>query len=230
MPQLRIGDYLTAPRDEMLADTPYADVVDADLADFLAAWEDWHRQTLERLPHPHRIHPTAEIHRTALIGDDVIIGPGVRVWEFSTVRSGSVLSAGVSVGFNFEVTRSFIGQGTILGHRIGLNHTLVGDEAHLSANVTVAAISMWNPRLSTPEREIRFRAPGGIYRCGTPRFGALLGDGVQTGNNISLGPGLALGRYARIASGVTLAGRTLPERSIVTAPHTAEARTRKRRV
>ncbi|MBO8201942.1 transferase [Streptomyces smyrnaeus] len=228
MPRLRIGDYLTAPSAGMLADTPYADLDDAELADFLAAWEDWHRQALARLPHPHRIHPTAEIHRTALIGEDVIIGPGVRVWEFSTVRAGSVLSAGVSVGFNCEVTRSFLGEGTILGHRIGLNRTLVGDEAHLSANVTVAAISMWSPHMSMPEREIRFRAPGGIYRCGTPRFGALLGDGVQTGNNISLGPGLAIGRYSRIASGVTLAGRTLPERSIVTAPHTAEARVRRR--
>ncbi|MFE9337670.1 transferase [Streptomyces sp. NPDC007063] len=229
MPRLRIGDYLTAPSAGMLADAPYADLNDAELADFLTSWDDWHRQALAGLRHPHRIHPTAEIHRTALIGEDVIIGPGVRVWEFSTVRSGSVLSAGASVGFNCEVTRSFLGEGTILGHRIGLNRTLVGDEAHLSANVTVAAISMWSTHMAQPEREIRFRAPGGIYRCGTPRFGALLGDRIQTGHNISLGPGLAIGRYSRIAGGVTLAGRTLPERSTVTAPHTAEAHVRRQR-
>ncbi|UNS97082.1 transferase [Streptomyces tubbatahanensis] len=227
MSRLRIGDYVTTPSSGLLADTPYAGLEETDLADFLAGWEEWHRLALEVLPH--RIHPTAEIHRTALIGDDVIIGPGVRVWEFSTVRAGSVLGAGVTVGFNCEVTRAFVGDGTVLGHRIGLNRTIVGSGAHLSANVTAAAISLWSTHLSRPEREIRFRVPGGIYRCGTPRFGVLLGDGVQTGNNISLGPGLAVGRGCRIASGVTLAGRTLPDRSIVTAPHTAETHVRRGR-
>ncbi|MDI1455293.1 transferase [Streptomyces sp. ATE26] len=205
---------------------PYEQVEETELSDFLAAWEDWHTRALARFPH--RIHPTAQIHPTAIIGDDVIIGPGVRVWEFSTVRAGSVLCAGVSVGFNCEVTRTFLGERTILGHRIGMNRTLVGADAHLSASVTVAAISMWSPRMSNPEREIVLRAPGGLYRCGTPQFGALIGDRVQTGNNISLGPGLAVGRDCRIASGVTLAGRTIPAHSAVTAPHTAEAHVRQR--
>jgi NDP-sugar pyrophosphorylase family protein len=62
----------------------------------------------------------------------VIIGPHARVWEFSTVRAGSVLCAGVSVGFNCEVTRSFLSERAILGHRIGINRTLVGADAHNS--------------------------------------------------------------------------------------------------
>jgi UDP-3-O-[3-hydroxymyristoyl] glucosamine N-acyltransferase len=196
-----------------------------ELADFLSVWEDWHRQALARLPH--RIHPTAQIHPTAIIGGDVIIGPRVRVWEFSTVRAGSVLCADVSVGFNCEVNRSFLGERTILGHRIGINRTLVGADAHLSANLTVAAISMWSPHMSNPEREIILRTPDGLYRCGTPQFGALIGDRSQTGNNISLGPGLALGRGYRIASGVTLAARTIPDQSVITAPHTSDVHVRR---
>ncbi|MEV7240045.1 transferase [Streptomyces sp. NPDC093248] len=167
-------------------------VEETDLSDFLAAWEDWHTRALARLPR--RIHPTAQIHPTAITGDDVIIGPGVRVWEVSTVRAGSVLCTGASIGFNCEVTHTFPGKRTILGHRIGENRTLVGADAHLSANVSVAAISMWSPHMSNPEREIVLRAPGGLYRCSTPQIGTLIGDRVQTGNNISLGPGLAVGR------------------------------------
>ncbi|WP_445280205.1 hypothetical protein [Streptomyces sp. DSM 118148] len=123
-----------------MAGTPYEQLEETERSDFPAAWEDWHTRTLARLPHP--IHPTAQIHPTAIIGDDVIIGPGVHVWEFSAVRAGSVLCAGVSVGFNCEVTRTFLGERTILSHRIGVNRTLVGAGAHLSATVTVAAISM----------------------------------------------------------------------------------------
>ncbi|MGY0061673.1 transferase [Streptomyces sp. LZ34] len=226
MPTIRLGDYLTAPTDGMLDGTPYEHLEETDLADFLAVWEDWHRQALGRLPH--RIHPTARIHSTAIIGDDVIVGPHVRVWEFSTVRSGSVLCAGVSVGFNCEVTRSFLSERVILGHRIGINSTLVGADTHLSANLTVAAISMWSPHMSKPDREIILRVPDGLYRCGTPQFGALIGERVQTGNSISLGPGLALGRDCRIASGVTLAGRTIPDHSVITAPHTATVHVRRR--
>ncbi|GGP90030.1 transferase [Streptomyces roseolilacinus] len=228
MPDIHLGDYLTVPTGGMLAGTPYEQMEETELTDFLVLWEDWHRQALSRLPY--RVHPTAQIHPTALIGDDVIIGPRVRVWEFSTVRDGSVLCSDVSVGFNCEVTRSFLGERAILGHRIGINRTLVGADAHLSANLTVAAISMWSTHMSNPEREIVLRTPDGLYRCGTPRFGALIGDRVQTGNSISLGPGLALGRDCRIASGVTLAARTIPDHSVVTAPHTSETHVRRRPV
>lgn len=226
MPTIRLGDYLSAPTSGMLDGTPYHQMDKAELAHFLALWEDWHRQALARLPH--RIHPTAQIHPTAIIGDDVIVGPRVRVWEFSTVRAGSVLCADVSVGFNCEVTRSFLGERAVLGHRIGINRTLIGADAHLSANLTVAAISMWSPHMSNPEREIILRTPDGLYRCGTPQFGALIGERVQTGNSISLGPGLALGRDCRIASGVTLAARTIPDHSVITAPHTSDVHIRQR--
>ncbi|WP_234436147.1 hypothetical protein [Streptomyces sp. NRRL S-813] len=156
----------------------------------------------------------------------MITGPRVRVWEFSTVRAGSVLCSDVSVGFNCEVTRSFLGERAVLGHRSGVNRTLVGADAHLSADLPVEAISMWSPHMRNPEREIILRTPGGLYRCGTPEFGALIGDRVQTGNSISLGPGLALGRDTRIASGVTLAARAIPDHSVITAPHLSDAQVR----
>ncbi|MFF8280648.1 hypothetical protein ACF05T_32005 [Streptomyces lateritius] len=83
-----------------------------------------------------RIHPTARIHPSAIIGHDVIIGPHVKVHEVTTVRNRAVLATGVSVGFNCEVTHAYVGEGTVLGRRIGLNRTLVCVDAHLSSSVT----------------------------------------------------------------------------------------------
>ncbi|GCD35621.1 hypothetical protein OEIGOIKO_03367 [Streptomyces chrestomyceticus JCM 4735] len=117
-----------------------------------------------------------------------------------------MLCAGAQAGFNCEVTRCFLGERAVLGHRIGTNRTLVGADAHLSAGLTVAASSLWNNDLRHPDREIIFRVPDGLSHCGTSRFGGVIGDGSQTGDTISLGPG--------IASGVTLADR------IITAPPT----------
>ncbi|MCM2424163.1 transferase [Streptomyces sp. RKAG293] len=222
-----MGGYVAGPTDPAFAATPYRDLEAYDLAEFLTSWEELHAKALASMRQ--RIHPTAFIHPQAIVGDDVIIGPNVRIHEFSTVRKGSILCAGVSVGYGCEVTQAYIGDRTILGHRIALGRTIVGADAHLSANVTVAAISMWSPHMHTPQREIFFRTPDGLYRCQTPRFGALIGDGVQTGSNISLGPGIAIGRNCRIAGGVTLAGRAIPASHVITAPHTADTHLHPRR-
>ncbi|MFE1415561.1 hypothetical protein ACFW6F_32915 [Streptomyces sp. NPDC058746] len=123
----------------------------------------------------------------------MIIGAGAKVFEFSSVRKGSVVCAGASVGFNCEVTATFIGEDSVLGHRIGVNRTIIGAGAHLSAGVTAAAINLCDD-MRTPDREVIIRTGTGIYRCGTPQFGALIGDGTQTGNSISLGPGGAIGQ------------------------------------
>ncbi|MFD6534936.1 LbetaH domain-containing protein [Streptomyces goshikiensis] len=228
MTPLLLGQYITAPAHGPLAGTAYGSLDTYDLADFLTQWPDLHRQALAALGDDGRIHPTAYIHPQAIIGDDVIIGAHARVYEFSTVRKGSVLCAGASVGFNCEVTAAFIGEGAVLGHRIGVNRTIIGADAHLSAGVTVAAINM-SGNMRSPDREVIIRTDAGIYRTGTPQFGAVIGDGTQTGSNISLGPGVAIGRHSQINSGVTLAIRTIPEHCAVTAPHTAEARVRSRR-
>ncbi|AXI79962.1 LbetaH domain-containing protein [Peterkaempfera bronchialis] len=228
MTSILLGDYISNPvQDDPLALTPYGRLEQAELADFLAHWDELHREALARIPE--RIHATAYIHPHSIVGDDVIIGAHAKVWEFSSVRKGAVLGAGVSVGWGCEVTGTFLGEGTILGHRIGLGRSIVGARAHLSASLMAAAISIWSDHMSRPEREIVMRAPAGIYRCRTSQFGALIGDGVQTGNNISLGPGVAIGRNCRISSGVTLAGRVIEEGSVISAPHVADVHVRRRR-
>ncbi|KND25560.1 transferase [Streptomyces anulatus] len=226
MKPLLLGKFVTAPAYGQLAATPYGRLHTYDLADFLARWPELHEEALALLGDK-RIHPTAYVHPQAIVGDDVIIGPDVKVHEFSTVRKGSVLCAGASVGFNCEVTSAFVGEGAVLGHRIGIKRTIVGNRAHLSAGVTVAAIAV-SADMSAPDREIRLRTEGGAYRCRTTQFGAVIGDKVQTGNNISLGPGILVGRSSQIDSGVTLAIRAVPENTVVTAPHTAQTRIRSR--
>ncbi|MFD3762742.1 transferase [Streptomyces sp. NPDC058622] len=199
-----------------------------ELADFLAQWKGLQREALVTLGEDQRIHPSAFIHPTAIIGDDVIIEPDVKVHEFTTVRQGSVLCAGARIGFNCEVTATFVGERAVLGHRIGVNRTVLGARAHLSASVTVAAINM-TADMRKPDREVIIRTTTGLYRCGTTQFGAVIGDDTQTGNNISIGPGVAIGRRCQITSGVTLAIRTVHKDCTVTAPHVMEASIRRRR-
>lgn len=212
---IRIGDYVSTPKEAGLPATAYGKLEGYELSAFLGNWKAIHEDALLVLPD--RIHPTAIIHPTANIGPDVIIGPGVRVHEFSTVRKGSVLCAGVSVGFGCEVTQTFIGEGTRLGHSVGVGHSVIGASAHLSAQVVVAAISLLNTDMRHPITEIVLRADNDDepYRCKAAAFRALIGDGTQTGSTLTLGPGIAIGRDCRVSSGVHLGGRIIPASSFV---------------
>ncbi|MEV6398036.1 hypothetical protein AB0M39_25235 [Streptomyces sp. NPDC051907] len=80
-----------------------------------------------------------------------------------------------------------------------------------------------------PDREVIIRTGAGLYRCGTTQFGAVIGDDTQTGNSISIGPGVAIGRRCQITSGVALAIRAVPKDCTVTAPHAKEASVRRHR-
>lgn len=228
MDRIILGDYVTAPAGGAIATTAYGGLEKFGLADFLAQWPGLQREALTILGEDQRIHPSAYIHPTAIIGDDVIIGSDVKVHEFTTVRKGSVLCAGAQVGFNCEVTAAFVGEGAVLGHRIGVNRTIIGARAHLSASVTVAAINMTTD-MGKPDREVIIRTGLGLYRCGTAQFGAVIGDDTQTGNNISIGPGVAIGRRCQITSGVSLAIRAIPKDCTVTAPRATETSVRRRR-
>ncbi|CAM5514766.1 hypothetical protein STENM223S_03174 [Streptomyces tendae] len=71
--------------------------------------------------------------------------------------------------------------------------------------------------MAHPDPEILLRLPTGLYRCRTPRFGALIGDGVQTGSRITLGAGTAIGRACHIYSHTVIGPTTVvPARSTVT--------------
>ncbi|MEU8772513.1 transferase [Streptomyces sp. NPDC048606] len=216
MPEtIRIGDYVRSPAASGLDATGYAKISEFELSDFLTRWDALHDDALQVVPE--RIHPTAQIHPTAIIGEDAIIGPGVRVHEFSTVRKRSVLAAGVSVGFGCEVTHSLVGENTVLGHQVGVGHSIIGTDAHLSANLVIAAISLWNHDMRVPVKEIVLHGPGDEppYRCTTSRFGGLIGDHVQTGSMITLGPGIAVGRHSTIAASVCMGSAIVPAGSVV---------------
>ncbi|MEU6295347.1 transferase [Streptomyces erythrochromogenes] len=216
MPEsIRIGDYVSNPYASGLEATGYGKLGEFELSDFLAGWDSLHDDALQVLPD--RIHPTAQIHPTAIIGEDVIVGPGARIHEFSTVRKGAVLGAGVSVGFGCEVTHSFVGENTVLGHQVGIGHSIVGTDTHLSANLVIAAISLWNYDMRVPVKEIVLHGPGdeAPYRCATARFGGLIGDHVQTGSMITLGPGIAVGRHSAVAASVCVGSAVVPAASVL---------------
>ena len=145
-----------------------------------------------------RIHPGAVIEGPVWIGRDVEIRPG------AYLRGGIWIGDGCVVGASTELKRAILFPGAKAPH---LNY--VGDSI-LGAGVNLGAGTILS----------NFRHDGGEIRIGRLATGrrklsGVLGDGVMTGCNCVVHPGVVVGRGTQIYPGVQLRSGIYPEKSIV---------------
>jgi len=145
-----------------------------------------------------RIHPGAVIEGPVWIGRDVEIRPG------AYLRGGIWIGDGCVVGANTEVKRAILLPGARAPHLNYVGDSILGAEVNLGAGTILS----------------NFRHDGGEVRVGPLATGrrklsAVLGDGVLTGCNCVVHPGVVVGRGTQIYPGVQLRSGIYPERSIV---------------
>lgn len=190
---------------------------DATIAETLAALPSIARMLEFRrkrlgLPGPDFVSPHA------IIGDDVYLGPGCRVYEFSTVRDGSVIDEGALVGYGNEVVRSYVGPESLVSHDNTVSFSLLGRGVDLTAGVRIGSMVFGNANPRRPNIPIHILMPNGsVYDTGIPKFGAIIGDETCVGMNAVLGPGVILssgsviGGLARVLSGLYPGGMHIKE-------------------
>jgi NDP-sugar pyrophosphorylase family protein len=154
-----------------------------------------------------RIHPGVVLEGPLWIGRDVEIRPG------AYVRGGVWIGDGCVVGASTEIKRAILLPGARAPH---LNY--VGDSI-LGAGVNLGAGTILS-NFRHDGREVRIRSGNadsgtGAIASGRRKLGAVLGDGVLTGCNCVLHPGVVVGRETHIYPGVQLRSGVYPERSVV---------------
>ncbi|WP_406434148.1 hypothetical protein OHA59_45315 [Streptomyces sp. NBC_01589] len=102
-----------------------------------------------------RIHPSAYVSPLANVCDDVVIGPGAVIHEYSTVRARTVISQNVQVGYGCEVSRSVIGQNSELAHRATVCCSVIGRGSYFAVGLVTAccllsAVCCPTPTCCTP--------------------------------------------------------------------------------
>lgn len=164
-----------------------------------------------------RVDPDAYVSPRANVHEDVIIGPGAKVYEYSTVRGRTVISSHVHIGYGCEISRSLVGEHTILSHRSTLGCCVIGRNCYFSADLLTAACVMTNPDMLRPDKPISFALPdGGRLSTGEPKWSALIGDGVRVGSRVTVGPGAVINSGSFIAANTTVATEWVPANSRVT--------------
>jgi UDP-N-acetylglucosamine diphosphorylase / glucose-1-phosphate thymidylyltransferase / UDP-N-acetylgalactosamine diphosphorylase / glucosamine-1-phosphate N-acetyltransferase / galactosamine-1-phosphate N-acetyltransferase len=161
-----------------------------------------------------------------LVGDRIVIGKGARIapavvlegplWlgedvEIRTgayVRGGCWIGDGCRIGANTEVKRSILLPEAKAPHLNYVGDSILGRDVNLGAGTVLS-------NFRHDGREIVVLDGGARIATGRRKLGALLGDGVKTGCNSVLHPGVIVGRDTEIYPLVQLRAGVYPPRSIV---------------
>lgn len=136
------------------------------------------------------------IHPTAIIEHDVVLGAGTAIWDNVHIRHGAQLGEQCVVG-----EKSYIAYDVQIGNRVKINAMVyVCYGVTLADGVMVSAGTIFTndqfPRATTPDlSELRSAEPGDETRPTLVREGATIGAGCVVGN------GLEIGRFAMVGMG-----------------------------
>lgn len=137
------------------------------------------------------IEPGVVIEGPAHIGADCHIGPN------AYIRGATSLGPGVRVGHGVEVKNSVVMAGSAIPHLTYLGDSVLGRNVNLGAGTTVA-------NLRHDGENVQLTVKGDRVDTGRRKFGVVCGDGVKTGVNCSLNPGVTLGTGVTVEPGETV--------------------------
>lgn len=134
----------------------------------------------------------AKIFDGAIISGPCYIGPNAVIGNGALVRQ-SIIESGATVGFGSEVARSYIGE------NCDLHHAYVGDSVleknvHFGFNAHTA-----NYRLD--QEPITLKWTTAEYPSDKIKLGACIAAGTEVGVNVSIMPGVAIGKQAVLYPG-----------------------------
>lgn len=133
----------------------------------------------------------------------VVIGRNCRIGPCCFIRPYTSIGDNCHIGAFVEVKNSIVMSNTNLPHLNYVGDSVIGEGCNFGAGTKVA-----NLRLD--EREIKVPVKGKIISTGRKKFGAVVGDGVKTGINVSINVGAMVGNDVFIAPGKVVGGTVEP--------------------
>lgn len=146
-----------------------------------------------------RIHPQAilegrvyiaegaSVEATAYIQGPTYIGPGTEVRHGAYIRGNVYVGKDCVVGHATEVKSSVFFDDAKAGHFAYVGDSILGRHVNLGAGTKLANLKLRGDEVAYIDPQTRKKAKSQLRK-----FGAVIGDGVQTGCNSVLSPGSLL--------------------------------------
>jgi len=158
------------------------------------------------------ISPKAKIKQTAIIGKQVWIEEGAKIYDFaiiegpayigknavvgaySQIRKGSILEEGAEIQRYGDISNSLIGRKTHI-HSGFIGDSIIGENCGIGAEFITA-----NRRFDRKEVKVKIKSK--LVRTGKKNFGVIMGDNCEIGIRVSVMPGRIIKNDSMIMPGV----------------------------
>jgi NDP-sugar pyrophosphorylase family protein len=133
------------------------------------------------------IEEGAEVEPGAYIKGPAVIGAGTQVRQGAYIRGNVIAGKNCVIGHATEVKNAVFLNNAKAGHFAYVGDSVLGGSCNLGAGTKLA-------NLKVIDSFITIRHKGITYDTGLRKFGAILGDNVETGCNSVTMPGTILGK------------------------------------
>ncbi len=134
----------------------------------------------------------------------VVIGEGCDIGPNCFIRPATAIADGCHVGAASEVKNSVVMKGSKIPHQNYVGDSVIGEDCNLGAGTKIANLRLDKKNITA----------AGVD-TGRRKLGAIIGDGVQTGINVSINIGGVIGDNSFIGPGAVVSGVVLPDTKIL---------------
>jgi len=142
-----------------------------------------------------RIGSGSIVRSGSYIAGPVIIGENCDIGPNCFIRSASSIGNNCRVGNGVEIKNSIIMQGSKIPHMNYVGDSIIGENCNLGAGTKIANIRF-------DKKDIAVNG----FDTNLKKFGAILGNEVQTGINVSINAGTVIGNRVRVWPSVVAHG------------------------
>jgi len=137
------------------------------------------------------------IQGPVIIGRNCEIGPNCYIRPHTSIGDDCHIGAGV------EIKNSIIMSGTKVPHLSYVGDSVIGENCNLGAGTKIA-------NLRHDGGDVHATVRDRIISTRRRKFGAVIGDNVKTGINVTINTGTMIGNYVLVAPGAVIGGTIQP--------------------
>lgn len=162
---------------------------------------------------PKRKGKKPSVARSATVTGPVIFGEGVKIFEGAKVKGPAYIGAGTIIGNGALIRESMIGKNCVVGYNTEVTRSYIGDDCWFHSNYIGDSVLGDNIALGTgavtanlrfDEGEISSVVKKEKIATGMEKLGAIIGDNVRIGVNACIMPGVKIGTDSFVGAGIVL--------------------------
>ena len=139
----------------------------------------------------------ATIKSGVVVEGPALVRSGATVGPNAYVRGATTIGENATVGHAVEIKNSVLRRDTSVGHLSYVGDSVLGRDVNFGAGTNVA-------NLRHDGEDVTLTVKGEPVSTGRRKFGVVCGDGVKTGINTDINPGVKLSAGATTLSGETI--------------------------